>query len=70
MTQLFKLTTPVYGLTDVPPEDFIDELNSRMERAQDDNEHFDHGFARFSLTADENGGIWLTGFTKKDGACV
>ena len=66
MTEIFNITTPVYGTTTIEVESLIKELQQRLRQAKEDNDHFDWGCIRYVIATDEFGQLWLNGITKED----
>lgn len=60
---LFTITTPVHGTTDIEVEDLIKELHRRLRQAKEDNKHFEWGCTRYTVTMDKEGQLWLSGHT-------
>ena len=66
MIDICIIPTPVYGTTDIEINDFINYLKDRLKQAKEDNQHFEWKCVRYVITQDEDGKLWLSGFTKKD----
>jgi hypothetical protein len=66
MRDICKIPTPVYGTTDIEINEFINYLLIKLIKAKEDNQHFEWKCVRYAITQDEDGKLWLSGFTKKD----
>lgn len=66
MINIYIIPTPVYGTTDIEINDFINFLQNKLIKAEEDNQNFDWECVRYAITQDEDGKLWLSGFTKKD----
>lgn len=64
MLWLCKLPTPVYGTQCVGIKSFIDTLKTRLRHAKDNNKHFGWKLDRYEIAIDEDGVLWMVGFTK------
>ena len=65
MIDIFKITTPVHGSTNVEVNDLINQLQQRLRQAKDDNKHFGWGCTRYVITMDVDGQLWLSGQTQE-----
>ena len=61
---IFKITTPVYGTVDIKATDLIIELQQRLRQAKEENKHFGWGCTRYTITMDNEGQLWLSGWVK------
>ena len=66
MIDLYKLTTPLYGTTNIEAADFIDQLKLRLRHAEDDNKHHNYNITRYIITIDVEGQLWLSGETNEN----
>jgi hypothetical protein len=66
MKDIFQITTPVHGTTDIEVSALIKQLQQRLRQAKEDNKHYGWGCTRYSITMDNEGQLWLSGHTKKD----
>ena len=66
MIDICKIPSPVYGTTDIEINEFINDLLKKLLRAKEDNQHFEWKCVRYAITKDQDGELWLTGYTEKD----
>jgi len=60
---IFKITTPVCGTTDIEIVNFIKELLQRLRQAKSDSNHYGWKCTRYTLTMDKENQLWLSGWT-------
>ena len=66
MKDIFQITTPVHGTTDIEVSELIKELQQKLRLAKADNRHYDWGCTRYFITMNSEGQLWLSGHTEKD----
>ena len=66
MKDIFQITTPVHGTTDIEVSELIKQLQQKLRLAKEFNKHYGWGCTRYSITKDSEGQLWLSGHTKKD----
>ena len=66
MIDIRKILTPVFGTTDIEINDYIEDLKNALLQAEEFNKHFEWKCVRYAITQDEDGKLWLTGYTEKD----
>jgi hypothetical protein len=66
MKDIFQITTPVHGTADIEVSELIKQLQQKLRQAKEFNKHYGWGCARYSITMDSEGQLWLSGHTKKD----
>ena len=66
MINIFQITTPTHGTTDIEINVFINDLKAKLRRAKEENKHFDWKCIRYAITKDADGQLWLTGYDKRD----
>ena len=66
MKDIFQITTPVHGTTDIEVSELIKQLQQRLRQAKEFNKSYGWGCTRYTVTMDNEGQLWLSGHTKKD----
>ena len=66
MKDIFQITTPVHGTTDIEVSELIKQLQQRLRQAKEYNKHYGCGCTHYTVTMDNEGQLWLSGHTKKD----
>jgi hypothetical protein len=66
MINYCKITKPIYGIVDIEVNDLIKELKNRLRQSKADSRHFNHKCVKFAITEDDEGNLWISGYTKKD----